>query len=371
MRKRILVKGYFKGNLGDDLFLKVLADRYPNETFEILVDPTVVSYYMSLKNVKIVKKNIWFKIVNKLTNIFSDGGIYTVLLRRYKAVVEIGGSIFPEKKRARSVNTERLYLSKRMKHYFVIGSNFGPYETQEFLDSYRQFFSSIEGVVFRDTMSQKLFESLNNVRYAPDVVLGLENEVKKNTENPYVAVSVIDLLYTDISRNSALKKHAEYYENIILEALVQLVDKGFDVKFVPFSKLQNDILISNKLKQKLLTLRENANVDILEEYSTESILEVIKDSSYLLSTRYHAMILGWVYGIKQQVLSYSDKTENVISDLFPQQYHYVIGSGDKYSFDIEKMNTAQPIEELNTRAREQFYYLDRYLYKDSVEGINE
>ena len=220
-------------------------------------------------------------------------------------------------------------------------------------------------------MSQKLFKSLNNVRYAPDVVLGLENDIKKNTENPYVAVSAIDLLYTDISRNSGLKKHAEYYENIILEALVQLVDKGFDVKFVPFSKLQNDMLISNKLKQKLLKLRENANVDILEQYSTESILEVIKDSSYLLSTRYHAMILGWVYGIKQQVLSYSDKTENVIRDLFPQQYHYVIGSGDEYSFDIDKMNTVQPIEELSTKAQEQFYYLDRYLYKDSVEDTNE
>ena len=30
-----LVKGYFKRNLGDDLFLKILAERYPNEKFEV------------------------------------------------------------------------------------------------------------------------------------------------------------------------------------------------------------------------------------------------------------------------------------------------------------------------------------------------
>lgn len=371
MGNRILVKGYFKGNLGDDLFLKVLTNRYPNETFEILVDPTAASYYVNLKNLKIVKKNTLFKIISKLTSFFSEGGIYTVLLKRYKAVVEIGGSIFPEKNRAGSVNSERLYLSKHMKHYFVIGSNFGPYETQEFVDSYRQFFNNIEGVVFRDTISQKLFESLNNVKCAPDVVLGLKDDSNERVKNPYVAVSVIDLLYTDISRNRLLKEHADYYEDIVIETLTQLIDRGLDVKFVPFSKIQNDTQISDKLKQKLLALRKNANIEVLEECDTETILKVIKDSSYLLSTRYHAMILGWVYGIKQQVLSYSDKTQNVINDLFPQQYHYIIGSENEYSFDIKKMNTVHHIEALKDKSEEQFYYLDRYLYKDSVEDTNE
>ncbi|UTC09255.1 hypothetical protein A4W78_06845 [Latilactobacillus curvatus] len=370
MRKRILAKGYFKGNLGDDLFLKILTDRYPNEVFEILVDPVVASYYTDIKNINIVKRNLVFKVLNKLASIFSKGGIYALLLRRYKAVVEIGGSIFPEKDRAGIVTNERIYLSEHMKHYFVIGSNFGPYETQSFVNSYQNFFGSIDGIVFRDLASKALFNSLNNVRYAPDVVLGLKDEGKDIDKKPYVAVSVIDLMYSDISRDSSLKKYAQDYENAIQSALLQLIDSGFNVKFIPFSKMQNDTEVSYKIQNRLLRLRPNANIEVFEDSNTQKILQIIKNSSYLLSTRYHAMILGWVYGIKQQVLSYSGKMDNVMQDIFPNQYCYSVRSGKQYAFEIDKMNTVKNTEELNMQAQEQFYYLDSYLREDSVEDIH-
>lgn len=370
MRKRILVIGYFKGNLGDDLFLKILTDRYPNEVFEILIDPAVASNYIDIKNINIVKKNLVFKVFNKIAHIFSKGGIYALLLRKYKAVVEIGGSIFSEKNREGIVTGGRIYLSEHMEHYFVIGSNFGPYETQSFVDNYQKFFRSIEGVVFRDSASKKLFNSLNNVKYAPDVVLGLKDEGQDIDKKPYVAVSVIDLMYSDISRDGSLKKYVQDYENAIQLALLQLIDSGFNVKFIPFSKMQNDTEVSYKIQDRLLRLRPNANIEVFEDSNIQKILQVIKNSSYLLSTRYHAMILGWVYEIKQQVLSYSGKMDNVMRDLFPNQYCYSIRSGKQYALEIDKMNTVKNAEELNMQAQEQFYYLDSYLREDSVEDIH-
>ena len=53
--KRVLVHGYTMSNLGDDLFLRVLAERYPQVVFYL---PTLnIDYkkkYKDLKNLKVV-----------------------------------------------------------------------------------------------------------------------------------------------------------------------------------------------------------------------------------------------------------------------------------------------------------------------------
>lgn len=364
MKKKILVKGYFKANLGDDLFLKVLADRYPNEKFEILTTPELYKYYASFKNVHIVKQNFLFKVVDKMLLFFSSGGIYKLLKHRYSAVIEIGGSIFPQPKDDLSLTKERKFLEKNFKNYFVIGSNFGPYSSEKFIDNYKDFFKKISGTVFRDRKSKKLFSDLKNVTYAPDVVLNLKNNEKTSyelIEKQYVAVSVIDLGYSDISRNENIKNFKESYEANILTAIVNFARLGYDIKFVPFSEKQNDLTISNDLAKKLKVINIETNIEVLAKANIDEKVKTIRESSYLISTRYHSMILGWVFGIKQEVFIYADKTRNVIEDLFPQQYAYDILQDQDYTFNLDSFNTMNHVEDIRKNAEKQFYFLDHFL----------
>jgi len=45
MENRNVVDGYFVGNLGDDLFLRVLAERFPNTQFEIQTSEKMFEFY--------------------------------------------------------------------------------------------------------------------------------------------------------------------------------------------------------------------------------------------------------------------------------------------------------------------------------------
>lgn len=359
MNKNILVKGYFKGNLGDDLFLKTLTERFPSENFEIIIDPKFKKNYVYFKNLKVINKNLIYKLINKAMKLFSKGGIYALILPKYKAIVEIGGSIFPERKDFSDVTPERRYLSEHIKHYFVLGSNFGPYRTEHFRKKYESFFYRIEGTVFRDRKSFTLFNNLDNTRYAPDIVLSLDRE--KVISEPYVGISVIDLNYDDISRGKSLKNYQGKYELAIIQSVLDFIDQGFKIKFIPFSESQNDKKISKKLKREILQKRFDADIEIVDDNDLNKKIEIIKGCSYLLSTRYHAMILGWVFGIKQHVFIYSDKTKNVIKDIFPAQYATDIDSNEPYKLSVDKMNTIEEYDKIHREAEQQFYYLDRFL----------
>ena len=57
----ILVTGYFKRNLGDDLFLKVLSERYSFNNFEVIIDKKNAKYYRQISNVRFIKKDCYVK----------------------------------------------------------------------------------------------------------------------------------------------------------------------------------------------------------------------------------------------------------------------------------------------------------------------
>ncbi|AVK62246.1 hypothetical protein C5Z25_10885 [Lactobacillus sp. CBA3605] len=368
MTKKILVKCYLKNNLGDDLFLLILAQRYPDTNFEVFVDPEFKKAYNNISNVKVITKGIFFRAINRFTKIFLKGGIYSLLSYRYHAIVEIGGSIFPERPEHSGVDLERKYLASKFEHYFVIGSNFGPFHSNDFFESYHDFFNQIEGSVFRDKKTFSLFSDLGNVEYAPDVVFTMkpvENIITHMvlSKRKYVAVSVIDLSMTDASRDEGLSSLALEYEAVVKQALMKLIVQKYAIKFVPFSNNQNDFVISKKIATQVKSVFPEADIEILNTTDNMKKVECIKNSSLLISTRYHSMILGWLFGIKQWVLSYSDKTEQVVQDIFKEQYYtnLLILSNEKVEFDENKMNTIDDVTPISKIAEKQFYFLDRYM----------
>ena len=94
---RILVNAYFSKNLGDDLFLKILFERYPKVNWYLLTDNTDYNDIFDKHNNVRILKGLSLNILGiRKVDIFHK--INDLLLKYYKydGLVTIGGSIFME-----------------------------------------------------------------------------------------------------------------------------------------------------------------------------------------------------------------------------------------------------------------------------------
>lgn len=181
--KKILMFAYLRNNLGDDLFVKELLQRYPNTEFYIRVlKEEYAKPFKDLPNAIILKVN-----TEDFTNLSVE---------EYDGYIYIGGSIFMEGGKVYNLDEGTYSFLKKCKEkkkpFFYISSNYGPYQTQEYFKLSQKVFASCADICFRDKYSYNLFKEIETVRYAPDLIFSynLKNCPKiKNT----IGISLIDL----------------------------------------------------------------------------------------------------------------------------------------------------------------------------------
>ena len=196
---RVFLNAYANYNLGDDLFLKIVADRYKNHNFICMPSNNYNKFSSNLK----FKDKIFCKVLCKISDKKIGYYAYKILLNKCKAILTIGGSMFMEK------NTKYNYIYNINKPHYILGSNFGPYNTNKFYDEMYEIFSKVEDVCFREEYSYNLFKKLPNIRYASDIVFALNTDDVIITNNKKVVISTIDC-----SKKTSLE-HKEKYENKI------------------------------------------------------------------------------------------------------------------------------------------------------------
>ena len=191
---RVFVKFFAEENLGDDLFLKILLERYPDIQFVILAKEHYKKIFRDYKNLIVVNDNLTTKSkkigyrLNMvfLRNFFPDkykSRIQTFTEKLYKdefiksdAFVSIGGSIFIQPKLLPFYQDIILYdyVNQVFKKTFFIGCNFGPYNDPSYKSNYIEIFKQATDVCFREKASYDEFKDLSNVRWKPDVVFSLK-----------------------------------------------------------------------------------------------------------------------------------------------------------------------------------------------------
>ena len=161
--ERVFLFGYWHRNLGDDLFLKIISERYPQCRFFISSNDDYRNFASNLQN----KRN---RIINKLIRVLThEKWDYSMLCSMaFKVSVYLGGSLFIESK----LPYERHH--SKQSEYYVIGANFGPYFSDAYLKYHERFFLDAKDVCFRDESSLQLFSQAEHLRLAPDVVFGLK-----------------------------------------------------------------------------------------------------------------------------------------------------------------------------------------------------
>lgn len=307
--KNAIVWGYFAKNLGDDLMLKAFINKNKDKYEKIYINSyrKFKSYYSKLGVNVITIDSFAYRVINKLLHIFRTADLYYTLPKKNTDFIMLGGSLFAESSKevneSQFINLE--YAVDHAEHSYVIGSNFGSYHSQSFLENYKTLFQKCNDVCFRDCYSYDLFSEMTNVRYAPDVVFSGEwDDEKLHTVTSHnIIISVINL-----KNRSNLCGKTEEYEKKLAGIAKYHAQNGDKVILTSFCEFEGDIETCARVKQ---ICGNESNIEIIS-YNDFKFMEVISSAKKIYGTRFHSIILALYYGIPCVPFIYNEKTHNAL-----------------------------------------------------------
>lgn len=361
--KKVMVYAYTRYNLGDDLLVKILCDRYRDTKFVMYTYPLYSKILTCCNNLSIYSNSAPFsKIVNCIGKIIGKTNAYErSVAHKCDLCICITGSLFIQG----GVHWEPYlhYIASRRlegKPYFLLGANFGPYSDPLFFQGFKELFKSYTDICFREKFSYELFSDLENVRFAPDVVLSGDYSKYVNDQfEKRVACSVIDF-----SDRVDLMQYKENYLSTLEMICKKYLNEGYTVDLLSFCSSEGDELTIDKLEDKIKSQRL-----IHHRYCTDTTLEGMLDcigkAEIVIASRFHAMILGWSMKKKTLPIIYSSKMRNVMDDFGYTGMSYDIIHDD--FFDVDQMDPSIfDITKFSEDSYMQFKRLDEYLKKEDI-----
>lgn len=356
---RIYVHAYWQQNLGDDLFVTLLCQRYPDILFYGACSRRSARVFERLPNFRRVPR------FARIDGILRRARLAPVLgpafERMYKsrcdAIVNIGGSIFMEREGWK----HRMHVQRArfvsVKPTFVIGANFGPFSDHQYLDAMKALLRGAIDICVRDKASAKLLGELPNCRYAPDLVLSMDPGTTADHRT-----AVISLISLETRPN--LREHADTYTAKMVEVGRACIVAGLHVVLMGFCRNEHDEAAVQRVREEL-----DSGTGTVRSYIYDgdlpTALGLLSSASIIIGTRFHAIILAWVYGKKVLPISYSTKTEHVIHDLgFPGEWFRIEEIGDlDVALSLRRLLTGAPFEigVLRAAAEQQFRSLDAFV----------
>jgi colanic acid/amylovoran biosynthesis protein len=324
--KTILVRAYTEYNLGDDLFLKILVERYPEVNFRIIANETYAKVFEKNINVSItqiptftLQQRIYLKLITLISNSKKDLFLQNYYEKFYRrevlksdAYLYLGGSLFMQSGKGfnwidkLNKSIDNIFKDKPK---FIIGANFGPFASQSYIKYYKELFVDYYDVCFRDQYSKDLFSELNSVRVCPDVVFQLEIPfIDKEIDS--IGFSLIDF--------SVRKELAEYEVNYLI-FVKKIIEENFrmnkKVYLFSFCEKEGDVkVIENVISSLSKEIADNVKVVAYEGNIDEFLIKYGKIES-MYCTRFHSMILSSLFKQNMCPIIYSKKMTNVLVDM--------------------------------------------------------
>lgn len=338
-QKKILLFCYYNLNLGDDLFIKLIIDYFGYDKVDLLVPEDTDKYYFDNYNVQ-----IYSKLLRRI-----DRAFYTVLKRspclknivkKYDKVVILGGSMFIQKKGWQSSLRMYKMLEKTSKEFYVIGSNFGPYSTENFLNKYRLLFKKAKQVTFRDEYSKELMNGLDCKVY-PDLIFNQPKPKVQKSKEKILGISVINLEGRNYSHQ--IKKN---YIDSLIDICKSFSLNGYEIRLFAFCEPEGDKKTCDILQQRMNNIKVYNYTGKINDF-----LLSLNECSLIIASRFHAMILGWDFNIPTLPIVYSNKSLNVIFDL-KQNIGYKKIENITSNINLEDFSTLRNLSEIKKSAIE-------------------
>ena len=343
--KKVFLLAYSKMNLGDDLFIDILVNRYKNIQFFT----------------RAIQKNTY--IYNKNENLhFKDytlENLAKISKNEFDAIVYIGGSIFMEHaggvERIKKLNAVATNCKEKNIPFLFISSNFGPYESPEYKKEVEELMQNITNICFRDKKSYYMFKKYKTVRYAPDVVFSynIPVTIEKNT----VGISVLNFKYRE-----NLKDYQSRYYGVLKNSIINYMDEGKKVTLFSFCEYEGDEDAINLIKSELP--QEYASKIKVEIYrgDLDEFINKYSSMEHLLCSRFHSMVLSAIFKQKILILSYSDKIIDVINDLrLCKQYYNISELGKTKDINLDVFKVLNINEKIVNEAQKQFEAFEKIM----------
>lgn len=319
--KKVLVKGYMSQNLGDDLFIKILLERYPQIKFS-LIAPTDYFVFSQFNNCKCVGTplNMFNRILARLFRIISITYFYRYYrvlysrffknqLRQNDAYLIIGGSMFKESAISELfIDIDRnIIKTLKNKPAFLLGANFGPYQSAYYYEAYYKILSNFNDICFRDEYSYSLFYKLGNVRLSKDIIFQYKIPKQEVTKNSMAFVVV------DFSKHYGLKKYINQYEALIIQIAQIYEQLNYSITLFGF---QSSELSYIKRIQKRLKAEICSPIKVkVYQGNIDDFLKSYFMCSTVFATRFHSMVLSFMAGQKVLPILYNMKMQNFLDDI--------------------------------------------------------
>lgn len=336
MKKDIVcVRAFLKENLGDDLFLDILCNRYPKKKFVVCGSKKYSGSLAEIKNLEykyddsyMVKwtlrlLNFFSIIFNKIClclwkrHLFSKVSLFDIWSSICQYNVLISGSLFIQRKitgKCYFPNIKSPYRRSEKKYYnrkpIVLGCNFGPYYDESYRQEYQELFLKAKQVSFREKYSADLFEG-DNIYWASDIVFSYsKNKCILPDLKEYVLISVVNLNKDFDDKN----KLAEEYLKYMIELVNKLKNANHKIVLLGCCNSQGDDIICYQI---LDGVRDNSNIRVVDypNYDMHQMVGYFANAKYVVASRFHAMILGWLFEKNVFPIVYDDKMLHVIKDI--------------------------------------------------------
>ncbi|PFB83147.1 hypothetical protein CN286_04865 [Bacillus anthracis] len=350
---RVAVDAYFNNNLGDDLFLDILVDRYKNVTFDfMLCDEMACKAFTNHPRVNYKSRK------EVLRNII-----------KYDAYIFIGGSMFQEpkdwKKAWRKFDLTVSIFKLFRKSTFVLGCNFGPYKTVEYKEKYLRTFKKLTHMTVRDQYSFDLIKDKGiNITVHPDIVLSKKCYERESKKSNILGISIINW-----PKNNNEKGYIDFNVNLIKE----LVDENKKIRIFAFQNTSeiSDYKIINKVIKKLDNNAQKEVEVISYDGNIKSFLEKYSQCDSMITARFHSLIISLINGQTIYPVIYSEKTLNTMKflgiDLEYMRLEEIsignVAEVKKNLIEGEEAYRKDEIVQLAKKAQGHFLHLDNLLRK--------
>lgn len=355
--KKAFLYAYDKVNLGDDLFVRMIANRYPHVQFYLWSNKINKMVFKENKNIKVINKDsLYLKVLQKIRPSFI-ARYQEAKKKKCDAVIYIGGSIFIEYPTWKNIVNWWRYQSEHYPFY-VIGANFGPYETDEYRREMRKIFDNMKDVCFRDKYSFQLFKECNQVRCAPDILFSYPIPRINKKENQ-VFISVINF---DKKEEGKYTEYTVKYEDVIVKIVKEFLALAYSVKLVSFCKEEGDEETADRIKEKLDGIYCGDQIEIIRYNGVngEEILYQMAVSGYVVATRFHAIVLGFVARVPVFPIVYSNKSKNLLCDMEFSGKYCELDHLDEFRFEDILYNEKEIVDlgETIVNSKGHFRFLD-------------
>ncbi len=313
-KMKVFIYAYDQLNLGDDLFIAFLVQRYPHVQFEMLVSPNYKAAFAAHPNLHITDPNGGFsRLLQRIRPSFRSR-YHEMIKSRCDCCVYIGGSIFIEYPTWRNIVNWWQYHTAKYP-FFVLGANFGPYHEEAYRNTMKQVYDQTQDVCFRDRYSYELFRDCPNVRVAPDILFA--QAFPKTEPKKQVLVSVIDCR----ENHTALSFAADAYEDFLCEILERYAGEGYRILLASFCKAEGDEIACERIRERLENAKIPSDAVYYDGKNRTQLLEEIAASEMIIGTRFHATVLGMAAAEASDApkmllpVIYSEKTKNMLCDI--------------------------------------------------------